>query len=73
MCNCAGKTKDLGHSPSTGSNREHQWSRSSFGLGETVSRESYEIQNEGDGIIVLKPPHESRKILWQASESAPQH
>jgi len=33
MCNIyAGKTENLGHSPSTGSNREHQWSHPSFGL-----------------------------------------
>lgn len=34
----AGKTEDLGHSPSTDSNRRHQWSHSSFGLWELRAR-----------------------------------
>lgn len=54
MHNYSNKTEDLGHSASTGSNSEHQWSHSSFGQWGLWARKgcklgSYEIQNEGDG------------------------
>lgn len=49
----------------TGSNRIHLCCHSSFGLGEAISRESSEIQNEGVGILVMKSLHKSREILAQ--------
>lgn len=55
----------IGLGPSTGSNRVHLCCQSSFELGEAISRESSEIQNEGDGILVMKPLHKNREILTQ--------
>lgn len=55
----------LGFSPIAGSHRDHLCCHSSFGLGEAISRESSEIQNKGDGILVMKPLHKNREILTQ--------
>lgn len=55
----------LGLDPNAGSHREYLWCHSSFGLGEAISRESSEIQNEGDEILVMKPLHKNREILTQ--------
>lgn len=41
------------------------------GLGEAISRESSEIQNEGDGIVVIKPGLRIRKILTQLVSMLP--
>lgn len=55
----------IGLGPNTGSNRVHLCFHSSFGLGEAIRRESSEIQNKGDGILVMKSLHKSREILAQ--------
>lgn len=44
-----------------------------FGPEEAVSRERYEIQNEGDGIVVIKPLHRSRRFCPTQLVSAPKH